>query len=530
MVIKLFKFGKRQNSTAQPVESGSSLTPSLTISNAKINDGDSSLTNPAIRLQERAMVDQVDLTQYNYVKIPLWNRYYHIDNWQFNGDGTWTAFCNVDVLASWKTNILSSGGYVQRSYTSMESSDIADPLYPPTNTFVTNYIDGTTGLKGNPYQGTFVIGILSSQAPNVGAVSYYIMTAAQMAVLMSAMMATSSGDAWADITLQSETAMKSIIDPIQYVVSCKWFPFPPESGLSYNDDIYFGSWATTAKGHKLDVSSGFYRTSHLVLSSQYEQIQFIEDGLTYNWGNWSYIRLPYLAEESNDGYYPLFDDYATCSLVTPWGVFDIPTPIIHNLNKHASTASRAKLYYRIRADMISGEGTLWVAARPYKGTTNYLDSAVTILKRNVQIAKDIPLVQVTINNAALTQSAISAVGGVISTVGGATSYEGLAKGLTSLLSSIVDFDVNAHRPSVKSTANGTTAITEDIERLSYEETRYRTIPLARDLTGTIRKAYVSSLTGYTGYVQMDVTTFAAPCTGTEKDEIIKWLTSGVYIE
>lgn len=528
MNIKLYRFAKRTNSTAQPVESGANPTPSLSLTGAKINDGNTSILNPEITLPDRAQIDQVQLSQFNYAYIPLFARYYHINNWSFNGDGTWTAYCSVDVLASWKTNILSSGGYVQRSYTSMETADIADPLYPATNTFVTNYEDGFTGLKGNPAQGTFVVGILSSQAPNVGAVSYYIVTSAQMAVLVSAMMATSSGDAWADITLQSETAMKSIIDPLQYVVSCKWFPFVPDSGISYTDDIYFGSWATTAKGHKLSVSSGYYQTAHLVISSQNEQIQFIEGGLTYNWGYWSYIRLPYLAEESTDGYYPLFDQYANCSLVTPWGVFDMPTPVIHNLNKHASTNSRAKLYYRIRADLISGEGTFWVVARPYKGTTSDLDAPITILKRNVMVAKDIPLVQVTINNAALSQGALTMAGQVMPAIGGL--LVGDVSGVAALGKSIVQFDVDAHKPSVKSTACGTTSITQDIEMLSYEETRYKTIPLARELTGTLRKAYVSSLSGFTGYLQMDVTTFAASCTGTEKDEILSFLSNGVYIE
>ena len=529
MNIKLYRFAKRTNSTAQPVESGASPTPSLSLTGAKINDGNTSILNPEITLPDRALIDQVQLSQFNYVYIPLFARYYHINNWCFNGDGTWTAYCSVDVLASWKTSILSSGGYVQRSYTEMTTSPVADPLYPATTAFVTAFNQAPTGFNYNPYNGTFVIGVLSKDSPNVGAVSYYMITRAQMDVLITHMM-TATSDVWGDITLTSDAAMKSIIDPMQYVVSCKWFPFSPPS-TTYTDHIYLGAWDTTATGHKLVVTSSTVSTSRLITSSQSQAISITEGGITYNWGTWSYIELPYMAEDTDEGYFPIFDGYANCSLITPWGVFDIPANTVRNLNLRASASYKARLYYRVLVDMITGDGTFWVAAWPYDNNTSYKGKLITILKRNIMIAKDIPLTQVTINNAALTKEAGGLIGSMVSA--GVAMYTGNVAGFPSvggIINSVVDAHVAANSPTVKSTVNGTASITQDIENVQYEEVRHRTIPVAWDLTGKIRKAYTANLTGYTGYVQMDVTTFAASCTGTEKEEILSFLSNGVYIE
>ena len=531
MYVKLYRFSKRKNSTAIPVDSGESATPSLVFDSAKINDGNTSIAAPSIRLPDRAQIDQVYLTQYNYCKITNWGRYYFIDDWQYNGDGTWTAICSIDVLATWKDEILASGGYLARSATATAtSSPLADSLYPPTTAFVTAYNQAGSGFNFNPYEGTYVIGVLSKDNPNVGSASYYMVRRSDLATLVSTMMTTTS-DVWGDITLTSDSAMKSIIDPMQYVVSCKWFPFSPPS-VSYTDRIYLGSWNTTASGHKLYVGSGTPGTSRLVNSSQTQNISITEGGTTYNWGTWSYITLPYMAEDNDEGYFPIHTGYVNSSLITPWGVFDIPANILRNISIRASASYPARLYYRTLVDLVTGDGTFWVAAWPYDNNTTYRGKLVTILKRNIQIAKDIPLTQVTINNAALTKEFTGAAAGMGQALVSAFTADvgGLANGISGLINGVVDSYVTANSPTVKSTVNGTASITQDIELIQYEEQRYRTIPVDWTLTGKLRKVPISTLSGFTGYVQMDVTTFVAPCTDGEKSQVIEWLLNGVYIE
>lgn len=531
MYVKLYRFTKRSNSTAAPIESGVDATPSLVVDGAVINDGKTSLASPAMRLHTRTASNQT-LTQFNYMKITNWGRYYFIDDWQYNGDGTWTAFGTIDVLATWKQEILQSGGYLNRSVSATSSAPLADPLYPPTTAFISLYNQAQSGFDNNPWNGTFVLGVLSSQNPNIGAVSYYIVTRTGLANIVSNMMATTSADAWADMTLTSDAAMKSMIDPMQYVVSCKWFPFLPPAGISYESNIYLGGWNTQSQGHKLYVGSEQVITSRLINSNQTQLLTQTDGGITYNWGTWSYITIPYMAENKDEGYFPIYDGYINSTLVTPWGVFDIPANILRNLYLHASSASPARLYYRTLVDMITGDGTFWIAAWPYDNNSSDHGKLVTILKRNIQIAKDIPLTQVTINNAALTKEAVGATTGILGAAVSAFTGDisGFTNGINGLVNGVIDAHVTANSPTVKSTVNGTASITEDIKLIQYEEQRYRTLQPDWNLTGYLRKVPVGNLSGFSGYVQMDVSNFKAPCTETEKDRVIALLGSGVYIE
>lgn len=524
MEVTLYKFSKRQNSTLRPPLD----TPNKRkFTNAKINDDESSILSPSIRLNE--IVDNygnaVNVTQYNYVEIPVFNRYYYVNNWNYNGDGTWTAVCSVDVLASWKTDIVNSGGYVERSTTDMpQTANAYDPVYTPTETFITGRVTGNTGLTHNPYNGTFVLGVVSNQSPNVGSVSYYVVNHDNMALMLSKLYSNSASTSWDDITLQSDSAVKSIIDPIQYIVSCKWFPF--SLNLAQNDAIFLGAWDTTASGYKLPLNPFSANTNHTVLDEDHH-VELRDPYSDVNYGLWSYIELPHQIEDADEGYFPLFDESAHCSLITPWGVIDLPTTYIRNINAPATSSNKARLYYKIVADLVGGSAIFEIGCWPYFNNTYSHADFIIMTKRQIQLAKDIPMSQVSYNYVGLAQTAANSFAVGASVLGGVS---GVFNAVSGVLNSYIDTAVNKTRPSVTSTSMGSTAMTADLPNVCYQEIRYKTIARAPQLTGKMRFAYTANLVGFSGFLKMAITTFAADCTDTEANDIITMLKSGVFIE
>ena len=86
------------------------LTLVRTYSNADIV-GDMSIQSPIISLQLDSFTDVIN---FNYIYIPELRRYYYVENSTIREDGFVQIQCRVDVLKSFKTDILDSTQYVDR--------------------------------------------------------------------------------------------------------------------------------------------------------------------------------------------------------------------------------------------------------------------------------------------------------------------------------------------------------------------------------------------------------------------------------
>lgn len=86
------------------------LTLVRTYSNADIV-GDMSIQSPIISLQLDSFTDVIN---FNYIYIPELRRYYYVENSTIREDGFVQIQCRVDVLKSFKTDILASTQYVDR--------------------------------------------------------------------------------------------------------------------------------------------------------------------------------------------------------------------------------------------------------------------------------------------------------------------------------------------------------------------------------------------------------------------------------
>lgn len=241
--VNLYTFSKKVNSTKRPDAAASTsqcnLKNACGVINPRLEFNFPMSTNPSI---------------YNYCYIPLFDRYYHIAEWEYN-DRLWIAHCNCDVLASWKDTIGASTLYVLRSSVNF-NPNIIDMFYPLRTDFYwksENYVNQNWVIVPNTSLGTYVVGIINSDSAEDGTVTYYAMTGEEMAEFR-AFMLQDIGD-WDSINDFTGETAKAFIDPFQYVVSCLWFPFtiPGAETKSY---IRFGFWTSTVQASVLHIMRG----------------------------------------------------------------------------------------------------------------------------------------------------------------------------------------------------------------------------------------------------------------------------------
>lgn len=238
MQIELWSFDKKRNSTRIPPISGTTLSGEL-----KQNF---TLTGLEITFN---LGKQIYAPTYNYCHIPNLRRYYFITDWYYNA-GLWVAVCAVDVLGTYKTEIGNSYQYVTRANSSYDSS-IIDTAYLTKGNGILRMRDILSpdtfwGASAWGNDGTVVIGTVGANGAAIGAVTYYAMQMSTFGAFMGSML---SGIGWANISATeiSEELQKALINPTQYIVSCRWYPIK-YSGFTQGVATYslnLGWWTFT---------------------------------------------------------------------------------------------------------------------------------------------------------------------------------------------------------------------------------------------------------------------------------------------
>lgn len=505
---------KRNNSTKQPTDALTHLALSISI-----NDPNTSLTNPVIRVSS-----SVSMLLYNYVYISQFGRYYHIENWQYNADGTWSAYTTEDYLASWKTAIQNSGGYVERSYSQSDAS-IVDTLYPAKNYPASCEAVGTTGLSELPYSGCFVIGIIENRVPTTGAVSYYLVTYDDMQTLLVNML-TAEEPTWSLVATMTPDVLKSFIDPLQYIVSCKWLPISISnakiSAVTANankTEINLRGWNSGAQGYKLlrtDLAYPLWTVTPgtpIVLNTTWNTINLGDLNKFYNTLDGEAVDL---------AYYPKVEPYASYTFISPWGVFELDSSIISQMFAQATDANGyIHIKYRFSIDLVTGSATLIVAGDLGNNIPYY-----EFLRTEVAFARDVPLAQTTYDYEGFNKAGNSAVFGALSS-GMQMDVLGAAE---KLINATWDVSRARRAPVSQSNVSGISAFTGEIERVRVQMVRYKTVGQSSALFGKPLQKYVASLAGFSGFVQVSDSTLAAGCLDSERDTIVSYLREGVYIE
>lgn len=244
MNIDFYSFVKRSNSTKQP------LTGATTLS-CQLKD-QTNMINPTL------VINAVPANWspiWNYAHIAAFNRYYFINNWRWL-NGVWECDMICDVLASFKTEIGNLSEFVLRS-SNTYNGQIVDMQYPTTAETRVNAEMLTNRFKTVYGMGYYVLGVISNDSSSAqGAVTYYQMSAAQLAALKQYMMSDSF---LADQGLNVQTVtdvlpnelLKTLYDPYKYIASCIWMPFDISaipSSLKHSSSIAFGWWTPTDSG------------------------------------------------------------------------------------------------------------------------------------------------------------------------------------------------------------------------------------------------------------------------------------------
>ena len=234
MIIKLFTFSKRTNSTKRPTLSSADDYTCTFIDNT-------SIMSPVIRIKAPA---NTSMYAYNYAYISMFDRYYYISDIVY-GLGTWTISMRIDVLASYKTQIGNSSHYIERaSYD--HNPFVIDSLYPiQTNQSLTivkpdkvgDYYPSIFGTTITPGYVVGLIGGIDSHWTELiahdaqkqiynGSVIYFLLTEEQLGKFITSLLeAVSLYDI--PVSELSQNLQKQLINPIQYIHSIKCIPFYP---------------------------------------------------------------------------------------------------------------------------------------------------------------------------------------------------------------------------------------------------------------------------------------------------------------
>ena len=463
--VSFYTFTKRSNSTKVPTSGNNDFT-------CNIKNGSGILT-PKVELNLGLTSDP---SQYNYCHITDFDRWYYVTEWYFD-HGLWTATCKVDVLATYKSQIGSTSMYVLRSSAQKDGS-IVDTLYSMKTgcTFQHN-------TAASPYQtsGTYIIGVVSPVG-DYGSITYHAVSASGLATICNYLIssAVDSNNGF-DLSDASMALQASLIDPIQYIKSVMFFPFPMT-------DFDLQTATTSIDIFKWNITSVLAARISSNRVNKTLSLSITKHPSTTGRGN--YV---------NQSPYTVLTLYAP-----PFGVIEIDTTVSCN----ASTLS-----CDIDVDPISGRGILRVKCNGV--ILNQMESQIGVPIQVSQVTRD------------FIGGVTSALGGVANAVQGA--YTGnFAGAITGVMSGIGDA-VKALTP--RSQTVGTGGGFSSIYPYAWQLDHQFFTPVDDDNSQNGRPycqmATPSSLGGYMLIQEGDV---PIPGTKAEADEIRMLLEGGFYYE
>lgn len=473
MIVKFAEFEKKNNSTLQNTNFPTTY--------------DCKLIEPTSIINPRIALANVNPIKYNYAHIPDFGRYYFVNNWDYVG-GLWVATLDIDVLATYKAEIGGLNSYVLRSASEYDGN-VFDTKYATTADVkhVSSIpLDGLFAwVDSNIKSGCFVVGIVGKYgAPGAGSVSYWAFTYDQMRYFLDTLMGNNS---WMDddgeLFLEfSNSVMKSLCDPAQYISSCRWYPFSADLITGVNLDT---------------ISYGWY-----VLACPGKAITNLHTpGRDPNFLN---VDIPKHPQSATRGAYLNFAPYSSYRLsFAPWGWIEIdPAQLIID----------GALTLITDVDLTTGIAEL-------KMQCGTLDASfANIAPHYAQLGIDMPI---TVTGGGAAKNVIGNTMGVaISAAGG--NWIGAAQGAISALTDFVS-------PPVSNIGNvgGTWIGLDEAVELSavfYMTTEDDNENMGRPLA---KKRKISELAGFTMCAKTPVN---FKCTQAERAQIETYLETGFYYE
>lgn len=373
-----WNFGKRINSTKKPLNISDAVTAEIELKDT------TSIFTPVIIISADKFKTGSDLKtpiKYNYCFINNFNRYYYVRNWVWN-KGLWQCELEVDALATFKNEIGETGTMILRSASACDP-DIIDTKYPTKGGANLSYISKISIWETNmnsidTNDGFFVIGVVNNDTGALGATSYYACSGYTMREFISKLYAS---PAWMNITDAgiSNDLQKMLINPIQYITSCMWFPFSlyNPGSLTSITTIPVGWWSISLSG-----TNKFYKLtgSHLV---DYRSIDFAIPVHPYASGQPQYYK--WLRNSP----------YSEYQLVLyPFGVFPLDSAKLYDCSE---------IRCRFITDLITGVSTLCIIRK--KATSLNFDTGSIFYSANASMGIPLSLAQMSVDMSRISDGA-----------------------------------------------------------------------------------------------------------------------------
>lgn len=475
--VNLFAFNKKDNSTAVPSGTGTEYDCNL--------KSYTSVTDPVITISR----GNISMT-YNYAYISSFKRYYFIEDIRYEL-GVWAVYLKCDVLGTYASDIKASTQYVLRSSSSYDDN-ILDRNYV-TKASVQNYAERTTttvttpdesagsgaGYFSNGYSsGRFVVGIVSDNATGV---SYFEFTYSNFKTFVHNMMDYVPSD----MTDVSSGLAKSFFDPIQYIISVKWYPVSVRNTNQVSQSVnhvYMGSYSITCDAVKLnDDRSKHFRAS--ITIPKHPQVS------TY-----SYTQLEPYSE------YSLYFE--------PFGKLALDTTKLYN-------ATSISLDWYV--DNGSGDAELFVKT----------DGGVIVESSVSNIAVNIPLSSVTVD---YLGGASAGVGGIIGTLSNLAT--GNIGGAINSAVSGISSTANAIKPQVSTKGAPSSYLSYVVPSPILAGYFNYQVDTAPSLFGRplCQNKTLNTLSGYCLCSNSAITFSSLNPTSSEYRQVIDYLDTGVYLE
>ena len=458
-------FSKRKNSTKIPT-SGTDVAVALKEDCSIINPVFESATMPA---------------NVNYIYVSEWGRYYFVTNVVYISKTVKTFTCEVDVLASYKTQIGSTVARIAFSSTGWDK-DIVDPRAVVKSTKLKYEKSQATELDNT---GCYVITVFNNtNSGGNGMATSYVFNHTNMMKFKQFL---------GDDTVYAALKNYFVGEPLDSVFGAIWVPFDyaltPGAGVS---NVYIGKDDATSHGYSV---SGYELSGTGILS-----------------GTEITLEIPYRYNDFRD-----ISPYSTAQLYLPGaGKVDI------NLADWLDTVNM-----KITYTMEYGTGDLTYYLKDING--NLIQTV------SCNVASQCPLGQITNNGGGLLSSTgggVASLAGLTlgSLTGNATLAGTSALGLLTSAASVAA-SANTHSASLKGNLGGRTSTeiknviitvydvdTEDVDNASYIAQKGRPVGVTH------------AISNHSGYVEC----IGAYCdmTGTaiEKERVNNYLNTGFYYE
>lgn len=469
-------FSKRQNSTLQPSGAGTAYTVYL--------KDNVSIMAPVF------LIDGIDLA----VTYCRWNnRFYFVRDIILSNNNIYQVSCEIDVLATWKTQIGSSSQYVLRSASEYDG-DIVDMFYPTKKDPTLEQISPTSapswasGLNG----GYYVVGIISgsdstggqSGTIQQGCVQYYRMLPADFSLFAQKIFTDANWTGFQQTDRYS-------FNPIQYISSVMWYPFTPSVSPTFMNSVKIG-WETFSL--RCDLITDPIRTDSY--------------SFPLTWHPQAANRGDYLKSAPFSEYILSFPPFADVEIDG-----DI-------LRKNASLSNYLLVTHQ--TDFISGRSVLIARIETQRNPSKYFIFA----RREVQLGVNIQLAQIAANRIGVLQDGIATVGNLI----GSLASGNVLGAITGTASGILSAYQTA-QPRVMSNGSNDSLLSllqrytdplvyEIFHEIVDEDNADHGRPLCQ-------MKQISTLSGFIMCANAEI---ALPALPAEREEIISLMNSGFFYE